>query len=186
MGRSLVSTAAACAVALGLATAASGGIVDVAVGVYGGAYFPTEGDASAGTVLGAKLRVLPPIPMLGVDAYYQRIVQKDAVDVWNEGDVGVGLEGEGLDVFGADLLIGGVRGMPGFKWYGIAGVNFVEFSDAGSKEYRMGGQAGIGLEVVPPFIGLSVEGRATVVVLGLGQDPDPKMATVSVGVNYYF
>ena len=186
MRNRLTTVAAACALVAGLAATATAGIVDIAVGVYGGAYIPTEGDGSAGTVLGAKLRVLPPIPMLGVDAYYQRIVQKEAADVWNEGDVSVSLDDDGLDVFGADLLIGGVRGIPGFKWYGIAGVNFVEFSEGGSAEYRMGGQVGVGLEVVPPIIGLSVEGRAAIVVLGLGDDPDPKMATVSVGVNYYF
>lgn len=186
MRNRLTTVAAACALVASLAATATAGIVDIAVGVYGGAYIPAEGDGSAGTVLGAKLRVLPPIPMLGVDAYYQRIVQKEAADVWNEGDVSVSLDDDGLDVFGADLLIGGVRGIPGFKWYGIAGVNFVEFSEGGSAEYRMGGQVGVGLEVVPPIIGLSVEGRAAIVVLGLGDDPDPKMATVSVGVNYYF
>ena len=186
MRNRLAVGAAACAIVVGLAATASGGIVDVAVGVYGGAYIPMEGDGTTGTVLGAKLRVLAPIPMIGVDAYYQRIMQKEAADVWNEGDVSVSLDGDGLDVFGADLLIGGVRGVPGFKWYGIAGVNFVEFSEGGSAEYRMGGQVGVGLEVVPPIIGLSVEGRAAIVVLGLGDDPDPKMATVSVGVNYYF
>ena len=50
----------------------------------------------------------------------------------------------------------------------------------------MGGELGVGLEIVPPALGLSIEGRATVAYLGLGDEPDPKMATVTVGVNYYF
>jgi len=76
--------------------------------------------------------------------------------------------------------------MPGFKWYGIAGVNFVEFSKDGSGETRMGGELGVGLELVPPALGLSVEGRAMVSFLGWGEKPDPQMATVTVGLNYYF
>lgn len=186
MRTSMTTGLAVLVVAAALCPAASGGVVDVAVGVYGGANFPVEGDAGAGTVLGVKLRVLPPIPMVGAEAYYQRVGQDDAEDVWNEGDVSIDFDGDGFDVFGADLLIGGVRGLPGFKWYGIAGVNFVEFSDDGSGEYRMGGELGVGLEIVPPAIGLSVEGRAMVAFLGLGEEPDPKMATITVGVNYYF
>ncbi|MFH1502110.1 MAG: hypothetical protein ABIG03_03590 [Candidatus Eisenbacteria bacterium] len=185
--RRLSPAIAAAALTVALVSApASAGIVDVAVGVYGGANFPMEGGAGAGTVLGAKLRVLPPIPMIGAEVYYQRVGQNDAEDVWNDGDVRVNFSGEGFDVFGADLLIGGVRGLPGFKWYGIAGINFVEFSESGSGEYRMGGELGVGLEIVPPALGLSVEGRALIAYLGVGDEPDPKMATVTVGVNYYF
>ena len=171
---------------LALCFNAGAGIFEVAVGVYGGASFPMEGDAGAGTVLGAKLRVLPPIPMVGAEAYYQRVGQEDADDVWNDGDVSVDFSGDGFDVFGADILIGGVRGVPGFKWYGIAGVNFVEFSEDGSGERRMGGELGVGLEIVPPAIGLSIEGRAMVAFIGLGEEPDPKVATVTLGLNYYF
>ena len=69
---------------LALCFNAGAGIFEVAVGVYGGASFPMEGDAGAGTVLGAKLRVLPPIPMVGAEAYYQRVGQEDADDVWND------------------------------------------------------------------------------------------------------
>ena len=171
---------------LALCSNAGAGIFEVAVGVYGGASFPMEGDAGAGTVLGAKLRVLPPIPMVGAEAYYQRMGQEDADDVWNDGDVSVDFNGDSFDVFGADVLIGGVQGVPGFKWYGIAGVNFVEFSGDGSGERRMGGELGVGLEIVPPAIGLSVEGRAMVAFIGLGDEPAPKVATVTLGLNYYF
>lgn len=165
---------------------ASGGIIDIAVGVYGGGSFPMEDGGEAGTVLGAKLRILPPLPMIGAEVYYQRVGQQSPEDVWNEGDVSVDFNGNGFDVMGADLLIGGVRGMPGFKWYGIAGVNLVEFSKDSSGERRMGGELGVGLEIVPPVLGLSVEGRAMVAFLGLGDEPSPKVATVTVGLNYYF
>ncbi len=165
---------------------ASGGIVDFAVGAYGGVNFPIDESGDAGTVYGAKLRVLPPLPMIGAEAYYQRIGRQDPEDVWNGGDVSIDFDGDGFDVYGADLLIGGVRGMPGFKWYGIAGVNFVKFSKDGSGERKMGGELGVGLELVPPALGLSIEGRAMVSFLGWGEKPDPQMATVTVGLNYYF
>jgi hypothetical protein len=182
---SLVAVAATLVAAV-LAGPASAGIADVAVGIYGGGNWPLEGDAEAGAVFGAKLRVLPPLPMVGAEVYYQRVGQSDAEDVWNDGDVSIDFSGDGFTMFGADLLVGSVRGLPGFKWYGIAGVNFVEFSDDGSGEYRMGGELGMGLEIVPPVLGLSIEGRATIAYLGLGDEPDPKLATVTVGVNYYF
>lgn len=182
----LITAAIACAAIAGHSATASAGVFDVAVGIYGGAYLPQDGDASSGTVIGAKLRVLPPIPMIGADVYYQRFLYGEPQDILSDPEADVAFEGDGLDVFGADVLIGGVRGTPGFKWYGIAGVNFAEFSGSGSSEYRMGGQVGLGLEIVPPIPGLAVEGRATVVVLGYGDDPDPKMTTASVGVNYYF
>jgi len=182
---SITALLAAVVLSAGFASAAAG-VVDVAGWAYGGASFPMEGESGAGTVFGAKLRILPPIPMVGVEAYYQWMGQDDPDDVWNEGDVSVDLSGDGFDVFGADLLVGGVRGMPGFKWYGIAGVNFVEFSGDGSGERRMGGELGVGLELVPPALGLSIEGRAMVAFIGLGDEPDPKVATVTVGLNYYF
>jgi hypothetical protein len=178
--------ACAAAMLVLLSGQAWGGLVDVAVGVYAGGNVPIDESGDPGTVLGAKLRILPPIPMIGAEAYYQRVGRKDLEDVWNEGDVSIDWSGDGFDVYGADVLIGGVRGMPGFKWYGIAGVNFVEFSDDGSGERRMGGEAGVGLEIVPPSIGLSVEGRAMVSFLGWGEKPNPQMATLTVGVNYYF
>lgn len=184
--RGTLATAVACVLVAVLSTPAAGGVVDVAVGVCGGAHYPMDSGGSAGTLLGAKLRVLPPLPMLGAEVYYQRFFSDEASDVWNDGDVSLDLEDGAFDVFGADVLIGSVKGVPGFKWYGIVGVNFVEFSQGDSSERRMGGQAGLGLEVVPPIIGLAVEGRATVAVFGLGEEPDPKVATLSLGVNYYF
>jgi len=39
---------------------------------------------------------------------------------------------------------------------------------------------------VPPFIDLGIEGRASAMILGWDEGPDRKLATVTVGVNYYF
>ncbi|MBD3347967.1 MAG: outer membrane beta-barrel protein [Candidatus Eisenbacteria bacterium] len=168
------------------AAPAQAAAVDFVVGLYGGASFPLEGDADTGSVLGAKLRVLTPIPMLAAEAYYQRIGQEDVEDVWNEGDVAIDLEGDALEVAGADILVGSLRGTPLLRWYGIAGVNFVEFDLPGSDEYRMGGELGVGLEIVPPAIGLSVEARGMISFIGVGDEPDPKVATLTVGLNYDF
>ena len=166
---------------------AGAGLVDLAVGVYGGIHAPIDEDGPTGTVLGVKLRVLPPIPMIGVEGYYSRIGQEDAEEMWAQGDVGINLDGDSFDIYGVDVLIGGVRGVPGFKWYGIVGVNFTEFAEGESGEgYRTGGEIGVGLELVPPAIGLGIEARGTLVALSWGGDPEPKFATITVGINYYF
>jgi hypothetical protein len=166
---------------------ASAGLIELAVGVHGGVQVPIDEDGPTGTVLGVKLRVLTPIPMLGVEGYYNRVGQEDAEEMWAEGDIDLNLDGDAFDVFGVDVLIGGVRGVPGFKWYGIVGVNFTEFADwESNEEFRTGGQIGVGLEVVPPMFGFGFEARGTLVALNWGDDPEPKFATVTVGVNYYF
>jgi hypothetical protein len=182
-----LSIAALALVIVALASPAVAGIIDLAIGVHGGIHVPFEEDGSTGTVLGVKLRVLPPIPMIGVEGYYNRIGQADAEEMWAQGDVNLSLDGDSFDVYGVDVLIGGVRGIPGFKWYAIVGANFTEFDEGeGDQGYRTGGQVGIGLEITPPAIGFGFEGRATLVALSWGSEPEPKFATVTVGVNYYF
>jgi hypothetical protein len=170
-----------------LAGPARAGLIEFAIGVHGGIRMPIDEDGANGTVIGAKLRVLTPLPMIGVEGYYNRIGYEDPGVAWAQGDLGLALEGDTFDVFGADVLIGGVRGIPGFKWYGIVGVNFTEFEDwESNKELRTGGEIGVGLELVPPMLGFGFEARGTLVALNWGGDPDPKYATVTVGVNYYF
>ncbi len=166
---------------------AHAGLVDLAIGVHGGIHVPIDADGQTGTVLGVKLRVLPPIPMIGFEGYYNRIGQEDAEEMWAQGDVNLSLDGASFNVFGVNALIGGVRGIPGFKWYGIVGINFTEFAEGESGEgYRTGGEIGVGLEVLPPVIGLGFEARGTLVALSWGAEPEPKFATVTIGVNYYF
>lgn len=180
------------AVALGVvlfaAVPACAGIVDFAVGAYGGMDLALKDDATAGTVLGAKVRVLPPVPIIGFEAWYAHFGYDDPGEVHATGDYSVALDGDGFNLFGIDVLVGGVRGAPGFKWYGIAGVTSAEFEEFGSneKERKLGGELGVGLEIVPPAIGLGIEGRGTLMFMDLSGDSDDKMMTVTVGVNYYF
>lgn len=175
------------AVAAGACPPSSAGLIDIGIGVYGGVSFPVEDGASAGTAIGAKVRVLPPIPMIGVEAYYTRIGQGDARDAFAEGDLNVAFDGDTYDIVGVDVLVGAVRGVPGFRWYGVAGVNFVGFEEAGSdEETKIGGELGLGLEVDPPVLPLGIEVRATVAVLNWEEGMDRKLATVTAGLNYYF
>jgi hypothetical protein len=175
------------------AVPADSALIEFAVGAYGGASLPLEDDAEAGTVLGAKVRVLTPVPILGFEAWYSRFGYEDPGDVAESGDLSLALDGDGFDLYGADVLIGGVRGVPGFKWYGIVGVSAPEFEelvdevteDTDSKR-KLGGQLGVGLEIVPPALSLGIEGRATLMFLDLSGDADDKMAVLSVGANYYF
>lgn len=174
-------------------SAASAGLVDLAIGAYGGMDIPLETDASAGTVVGAKLRVLTPLPLIGVEAWYSRFGYEDPGDVAESGDLSLALDGDGFDLYGADLLIGSVRGVPGFKWYGIVGVSAPEFeelldeaTDDTESKRKLGGQLGLGLEITPPALSLGIEGRASVMFLDLSGDVDEKLAIFTVGLNYYF
>lgn len=188
MRRSLEHLGAAFVLFAFLALPAYAGVVDFAVGAYGGMDLPLEDGASAGTVLGAKVRVLPPIPMIGFDAWYAHFGYEDPRDVYAQGDISLALDGDGFELWGLDVLIGGVRGVPGFKWYGIVGVNAAEFEEFGKDETerRVGGQVGLGLEIVPPVLGIGIEGRGTVMFPDLSGDFDEKLLTVTVGANYYF
>lgn len=181
---------ATCAVALAaLAAPATAGLFDVGVGVYGGVNYPIFDedvpDVSGGVTYGAKLRVLTPLPVLAGEVYYTRIGQTDIEDIWKD-DVSLKLDGDGFNVFGADILFGGLRGIPGVKFYGMAGVNFVNFEDDGSEEMKMGGEIGAGLEFSPPILDIGVEVRATLMVLAWQEGADKKLATVTAGINYYF
>jgi hypothetical protein len=172
------------------ATPSAAGLVDFAVGAYGGANVQLQGDNSAGSVVGAKVRILPPVPIIGVEAWYSHFTYKNPDEIAQSGDLSLALDGEGFDLYGADVLIGGVRGVPGFKWYGIVGVSapkFEEIVDNVKKDTRkLGGQVGVGLEIVVPAVGLGVEGRAELMFLDLSGDTDDKMALFTLGANYYF
>jgi hypothetical protein len=176
------------ALTAGLVTPAVAGIVDFAIGVYGGMNIPTEEDASAGTVIGGKLRVLPPIPLVGFEAWYAHFGYEDPGTVYATGDISLAIESDGFDLFGIDVLIGSVRGVPGFKWYGIVGVTAAEFEEFGKDETerKLGGELGLGVEILPPVLGLGIEGRGTVMFPDLSGDFEESLMTVTVGVNYYF
>ncbi len=161
------------------------GLLNIGVGVYGGMSMPIETDTEMGSIVGARVKMLPAIPLVGFEAYYVSVNQKSPRDLWDEQDLDIVFDGDTYSVFGANLLIGGVSG-PGLRTFGIAGVNFVEFEDHGAKEFKYGGELGVGVEIVPPFIGLGIEGRASVMLLGWDEGPDRKLTTVTVGVNYYF
>jgi hypothetical protein len=160
------------------------GVVDFAIGAYGGMDLPLEEDASAGTVIGAKLRVLPPIPIIAFEAWYAHFGYEDPQAAAE--DLSLALDGDGFDLWGIDALIGGVRGTPGFKWYGVVGVNAPEFEELGKKERKLGGELGFGLEIVPPALGLGFEGRGAILFPDISGSFDEKLLTVTVGVNYYF
>lgn len=179
-----------CAAALSaaLVTPAVAGIVDFAIGAYGGMTFPTEEGIDSGTVLGAKLRVLPPIPMVGFEAWYAHFTYEDVGPDLDDGDFYLALEGDGFDLFGVDVLVGSVRGVPGFKWYGIAGVTAVEFEEFGKdeSERKLGGELGLGVEILPPALGVGIEARGMMMFPDLSGDFGENLTTVTVGVNYYF
>jgi hypothetical protein len=190
MRRHSVAGAVAVAVLLLIASQAGAALVDFAIGAYGGAHVPLENDSSAGTVIGAKVRVLPPIPIVGFEAWYSHFTFQDPGSVMDSGDLSLALNGDGYDLYGVDVLIGGVRGVPGFKWYGTVGISAPEFEkvvdEVKDSTRKLGGQVGLGLEIVPPAIGLGIEARATLMFLDLSGEVNDKMAIFTLGANYYF
>ena len=132
------------------ATPAPAGIVDFAVGAYGGMNVPLGDEASTGTVFGAKVRAVPPIPMFGFEAWYARFGYEDPGEIVAQGgELSLALDGDGFNMWGVDVLIGSVHGMLGIKWYGIVGVNSAKFEEFGADgtESRFGGELGAGAEV---------------------------------------
>ena len=188
MRRSIHLVVTALVLLVFIACPAMAGLVDFAIGAYGGMNLPLQDDASAGTVLGAKVRVLPPIPMVGFEAWYAHFTYEDPGDVLAQGDLSLALDGEGFNLWGVDALIGGVGGAPGFKWYGVVGVNAAEFEEFGKDETtrKLGGQLGLGLEISPPIVGLGIEARGTVLFPDLSGDFDESLFVATVGLNYYF
>lgn len=188
MRRFIQAIVAAFALLVLLSAPAIAGLVDFAVGAYGGMNLPLQGDASSGTVLGGKVRVLPPIPMVGLEVWYAHFTYEDPGEVLAQGDLSLALDGEGFNLWGVDALIGGVGGGPGFKWYGIVGVNAAEFEEFGKDETtrKLGGEVGFALEVSPPLLGLGFEARSTLMFPDLSGDFDETLLTVTVGANYYF
>ena len=167
------------------APAAHAGLISLGVGVYGGMSMPVELDANVGSIVGARVKVLTPIPSLGVEAYYASVRNESVEDLWEEQDLGIVFDGNSYNSYGVNVLFGGLTA-PGFRAFGVAGVNFVNFEEGSEEVLKYGGELGVGVEIVPPMIGLGIEGRASVMILGWDEGPDRKLATLSVGVNYYF
>jgi hypothetical protein len=169
------------------ATPALAEFVEFALGAYGGVNVPLSSDAGVGSVIGAKVRVVPPIPMIGFEAWYAHFGSEDPGDL-DEGDLSLALDAEGFNMWGADVLIGSVRGIAGFKWYGVVGVNAAELKELGGSEttHKFGGELGFGLEITPPFLGVGVEGRGMLLFPDLSGDFSERLLTLTVGVNYHF
>ena len=162
----------------------SAGLVDVGIGVYGGLNRPVEDDASSGSMFGAKVRVVPPIPMVGFEGYYTRMNTKDPDEFWND-VTDIDIEDGDFDVAGLSVLIGNVGGIGGLKLFGVVGVNYVQFAKDGSdSEWKQGGDLGVGAEFELPIVGLAAEVRGTYVILGWGEDRS--LWTASAGVNFFF
>ncbi len=170
-----------------VATPALAEFVEFALGAYGGVNVPLSSDAGVGSVIGAKVRVVPPIPMIGFEAWYAHFGSEDPGDL-DEGDLSLALDAEGFNMWGADVLIGSVRGIAGFKWYGVVGVNSAEFEEFGGDgtESRFGGNLGLGVEVSLPLVNLGVEGRGMLLFPDLSGDFSERLLTLTVGVNYHF
>jgi hypothetical protein len=183
--RASVSVAAAVLIlVVTVAGPSTAGLIDIGIGVYGGLNRPIEDDASSGSMFGAKVRVVPPIPMVGFEGYYTRMNTKDPEGFWNDAS-DIDIEDGDFDVAGLSVLIGNVGGIGGLKFFGVAGVNFVQFAADGSdSEWKSGGDLGAGAEFELPLVGLAAEVRGTYVILGWGKDRS--LWTASAGVNYYF
>jgi hypothetical protein len=187
MRRLMAVLLAAVAVLITAAQPASAGLIGFAVGAYGGMNTPLDEGGSTGSVVGAKLRVMPPIPLVGIEGWYARFGHDAPGDIIAAGDYSLAIEGDGFNLWGIDALIGAVGG-PGLKLYGVVGINAAEFEEfgKGEKTRKLGGEVGAALELVPPALGFGFEVRSTLMFPDISGDFDEKLLTATVGVNYYF
>jgi hypothetical protein len=166
---------------------AAAGPLGLSIGAYGGANLALIDNPDAGALLGAKLRLTPPGGVLAVEAYYSRVSREDAEDVWDQGDVDVALNGDGFDLYGADVLLGSPGGPGPLRWFLLAGINVKELSDlGGAEDLRPGAEAGAGLEFAVPATGLSLEVRGALVWLDWSEPDDLEFLSVTAGINCTF
>lgn len=166
---------------------AAAGLLGLSVGVYGGANLAPIDDPDAGTLIGAKVRLTPPLGFLAVEAGYSRISREDAEDVWNRGDVDVVLNGDGFDLYSADVLLGSPGGPGPVRWFLVAGVNVKELSDLNDEgALQPGADVGTGIEFALPATGFSVETRAALVWLDWSNPDGLKFLSVTAGLDYSF
>jgi hypothetical protein len=166
---------------------AAAGPLGLSIGAYGGVNFSPIDNPDAGALLGAKVRLTPPLGFLAVEAYYSRISNEDAEDAWNHGDVDVVMNGDGFDLYGADVLLGSPGGPGPLRWFLVAGINVKELSDLdGEGTFRPGADVGTGVELAIPVTGLSVEARAALVWLDWSAPGDLEFLSVTAGLNYSF
>jgi hypothetical protein len=170
-----------------IALPSSAGLIGLAVGAYGGMNTSLKEDGSNGSVLGAKVRVLTPIPIIGVEGWYARFGYDGPGEAVAAGDFSLAADGDGFNLWGIDALVGAV-GNPGLRFYGVVGVNAAEFEEFGKDERtrKLGGELGAAMEFTPPVLGLGVEVRGSVMFPDISGDYDENFLTATVGLNYYF
>jgi hypothetical protein len=182
-----IAAAAVAILAAVFAGPAAAGPLGLSLGVYGGANLAPIDNPDAGALIGAKVRLTPPLGFLAVEASYSRISHEDAEDAWTHGDVDVVLHGDGFDLYAADVLLGSPGGPGPVRWFLVAGVNVKELSDLGGEgRLQPGADVGTGIELALPATGLSVEARAALVWLDWSKPDGLDLLSVTAGLNYSF
>ncbi|MBD3368542.1 MAG: outer membrane beta-barrel protein [Candidatus Eisenbacteria bacterium] len=165
----------------------SAGVVDVGVGLSAGAALPLEDDAGTGAIIGLRLRLTPGVPVIAGEVSYSRVFQDDLETAWSSGDIGLSVDDGAFGVASVDVLLGNVGGVGGLKWYGILGANAVDYELGDDEsEIRWGGEFGAGVEFAVPALGVSIEGRGTVMILAWEESTDRRLSTLTGGVWYTF
>jgi len=185
--RPRAAVAALAVLAAVIAGPAAAGPLGLSVGAYGGVNLAPIDDPEAGALLGAKVRLTPPLGFLAFEASYTRVSHEDAEDVWSHGDVDVVLNGDGFDLYAVDVLLGSPGGPGPLRWFLVAGVNVKELSDLeGGEDLRPGADVGTGLEIAMPPTGLSLEARGALVWLDWSEPEDLEFLSLTAGLNYSF
>lgn len=185
--RTRVSLFGLVAAVVAVACPASAGLVGLSVGAYGGTSVSSLGDPDGGAVLGAKVRATLPGGFLAVEASYTRVSSEDAQSFWSDVSAETVLDGDGTELYSADVLLGGPGAPSPFRWFLVAGLNARDLSDLGGEGgVEPGGQAGIGIEIGAPVTGLSLELRGMLRWLDWSKPGDDGYATATCGLNYAF
>jgi hypothetical protein len=167
MSRSALLTLGVVAL-LAFAAAPAPAVLGIGVGIYGGRAAPwDDGDPSA-SLWGFKARLATPLPLIALEGYRSTFDQDDVE----------------FDGFGLDVLVGRVGRDTSLKYYGVAGLNWIESpGPAGSSDRSLGWELGAGVEVVPPVVSLGIEARGNLLYVGASGD---KLWTGTLGLNYHF
>ena len=154
---------------LAIVAAPAAAVLGIGVGIYGGTAIPWDDGDPSGSLWGLKARLGTPLQLVAVEGYRTTFKQEDDVE---------------FDGFGLDVLIGRVKGDTSFKYYGVAGVNWIESpGPAGSSDRSLGWGLGLGVEFVPPIVSLGIEARGNMLYVGSSGE---KLWTATLGLNYHF
>jgi hypothetical protein len=177
------------AVILVLSTGTAGAIVDISAGPYFGMDIPVANDqATSGGLFGIQAKVSF-LSYLAAGAHFSSSSLGEVSHTFFEGqpeEFSESLDGGDVTSYGADLYLGTMTGLPGFKIYAVGSVASWKWERDYTEEVsEVAWAVGPGIELVLPF-GLGVEGRGMFQISPTDNDGSVKSFVWFIGASYHF